>query len=258
MGGWGPYSVNEIHNLFQDYEFFDRDTSVEEQGMRRTVAGEFLDCIDWDSAGQRKRLLALIDDVLTHYPVPDGEPDKSPGGRLRKMLARTLETAASPPDDEFSDVLDVLDAEHVMVSWRKALERRRGDPEGAITAARTTLESVCRLILDDAGVRHEGTDDLPALYGKVAKGLRLAPSDHSEQAFKQILGGCMTVVNGLSTVRNRLSDSHGQGKRPVRPSARHANLAVNLAGTVAVFLVETWQARMSEKLPAMTSGRTHG
>jgi hypothetical protein len=243
MGGWGPYSVNEIHNLFEDYDFFERDLSVEEQGMRRTAAGAFLDCIDWDNAGQRKRLLALIDDVLTHYPVPEGEPDKGPGGRLRKMLERTLQNIASPSDDEFAEVLETLDAEHVKMSWQKALERRQGDPEGAITASRTTLESVCKLILDDLGADYDDADDLPSLYRKVANELKLAPSDHVEQAFKQILGGVMSVVNGLATIRNRLSDSHGKGKRAVRPSARHANLAVNLAGTVAVFLIETWQAR---------------
>jgi hypothetical protein len=102
---------------------------------------------------------------------------------------------------------------------------------------------VCKFILDDLDVRYAEADDLPALYRKVAKELRLAPSDHSEEAFKQILGGVMSVVGGLATVRNRLSDSHGKGKKPVRPLPRHANLTVNLAGTVAVFLVETWQAR---------------
>ena len=130
-----------------------------------------------------------------------------------------------------------------MLSWQKAIDRRTGDPDGAITAARTTLESICKLILDDAGIEHDGKDDLPALYGKVATELQLAPSDHTEQAFKQILGGAFTVVNGLATLRNRLSDSHGQGAKPVRPSPRHASLAVNLAGTVGLFLVETWEAR---------------
>jgi len=48
------------------------------------------------------------------------------------------------------------------------------------------------------------------------------------------------MVNGLGTLRNKLSDSHGRGgKSPVRPSERHANLAVNTAGAIATFLVET-------------------
>ena len=51
------------------------------------------------------------------------------------------------------------------------------------------------------------------------------------------------MVEGLGTMRNKLSDAHGRGKRPVKPSARHAALAVNLAGATATFLVEPWNER---------------
>jgi hypothetical protein len=149
---------------------------------------------------------------------------------------------ARPADKATTDTLATLDADHVVEAWEKALDRRTTDPEGAITAARTLLETVCKLILDDLGVEYSD-DDLPKLYGKVARALRLAPSDYTEEAFKQILGGCWSVVNGLGTLRNRLSDSHGQGAKPVRPAARHAQLAVDLAGAMASFLVTTWEER---------------
>ncbi|EQD46232.1 abortive phage resistance protein, partial [mine drainage metagenome] len=41
----------------------------------------------------------------------------------------------------------------------------------------------------------------------------------------------------------QISDAHGKGKRAVRPRARHAELAVNLAGSMAAFLVATWKER---------------
>jgi hypothetical protein len=56
------------------------------------------------------------------------------------------------------------------------------------------------------------------------------------------------VVEGLGALRNRLSDAHGQGKRPVKPASRHAELAVNLAGATAVFLAATHEAS-SPKAP---------
>ncbi|WP_246705776.1 abortive infection family protein [Rhizobium leguminosarum] len=56
----------------------------------------------------------------------------------------------------------------------------------------------------------------------------------------------MTLVNGIGTLRNRLSDAHGGGgSLPVRPSPRHASLAVNTAGAVATFLLETLAAKRS-------------
>ena len=44
-------------------------------------------------------------------------------------------------------------------------------------------------------------------------------------------------------MRNKLGDAHGKGKKAVKPAARHAALAVNLAGAMAMFLVETWSSR---------------
>ena len=116
------------------------------------------------------------------------------------------------------------------------------DPEGAVTMARTLLETVCKHILEDAKVEFSPGADLPTLYRATADKLNLAPSNHTEKVFKQILGSATSVVEGLGALRNRLGDAHGKGKRPPKPVGRHAQLAVNLAGAVAAFLVETWQA----------------
>jgi len=159
-------------------------------------------------------------------------------------LLQMLETETAVPSDEnISGAIAVLDSEHIAHAWRKALDRRSSDAEGAITAARTLLESVCKHILDACGIAYSDTDDLPKLYGTTAEHLNLAPNQHTERIFKQILGSCQSVVEGLGALRNRLSDAHGKGKLAVRPAPRHAELAVNLAGSMATFLVSTWLAK---------------
>lgn len=151
----------------------------------------------------------------------------------------------APGDIVMSDALQTFDADGVHAVWAKALARRSIDPEGAITMARTLLETVCKRILDETpGAAYTDKEDLPKLYAATAKVLNLAPDQHSEEPIKAILGGAMGLVNGIGTLRNRLSDSHGRGGRlPVKPSPRHASLAVNTAGAVATFLVETFQDR---------------
>ncbi|WP_070999656.1 abortive infection family protein [Methylobacterium sp. C1] len=154
----------------------------------------------------------------------------------------------SPGDAVVNDALASFDADGVHAVWTKALARRTADPEGAITVARTLLEAVCKHILDGLGIAYAPRDDLPKLYGAVARGLRLAPDQHREEPIHAILGGAMTLVNGLGTLRNRFSDAHADDppteERPrVRPSPRHASLAVNAAGAIATFLVETYQER---------------
>lgn len=167
------------------------------------------------------------------------------------LLIASLEqniVAAQPADDDISAILVNFDAEHVHLAWQKALERRNEDPEAAITMARTLIESVCKHILDEAGASHSDKDDLPKLYKETAKQLNMAPEQHQEEVFKQILGGCQTVIQGLGTLRNKLSDAHGKGKKAVKPSARHAALAVNLAGSMAAFLVAAWEERSSKEM----------
>jgi len=67
-------------------------------------------------------------------------------------LISHLETAnAAPLDSTVARTLKMHAPAHVHAVWSKALDRRKSDPQGAITLARTLLESVCRHILDDVG-----------------------------------------------------------------------------------------------------------
>ncbi|WP_313450987.1 abortive infection family protein [Pseudomonas rhodesiae] len=161
-----------------------------------------------------------------------------------KLVEYAESGGSLPADSVVSEALSRFDAEHVRIAWSKALERRAVDPEGAITMARTLLESTCKHILDEAGESdHETTPDLNRLYKQTATLLNLTKAQHEEVVFKQILGGCTAVVEGLGSLRNKLSDAHGKGKAGAKAAPRHAELAVNLAGSTALFLLATWEAR---------------
>src|ERR1700694_5757547 len=97
-----------------------------------------------------------------------------------------------------------FDESGVHHAWQKALDRRKSDPEGAITAAKTLLETVCKHIVDEAGETYGEHDDLPKLYAKAAECLQLAPTQHTETVFKSILGNCQSIVGNLAGLRNKL------------------------------------------------------
>ena len=162
------------------------------------------------------------------------------------LLSKLESEAFNPIQKNVALTLSTFDPDAIYQMWQKATERSQHDPEGAITAARTLLESVCKHILEDRRVSYPEDADLPKLYYMVATELKVAPNQHTERVFKEILGGCNAVVNGLGALRNRLSDAHGGGKSRVRPSTRHAHLAVALSGAMAMFLVETLNARNLE------------
>lgn len=195
-------------------------------------------------SGQEQAELAdKIDAILRHDGFSlkvVGRISGSPSYGVR------LVQGGSPGDERISAALAEFDPTQVHARWTVAMERRASEPAGAITLARTLLEDVCKWILDQAGATWQEADDLPVLYRKLAKLLKLAPDDHTEQVFKQILGSCQSVVESLGALRNKLSDAHSAGPKRARPQPRHAELAVNLAGAMASFLVATWEARQTE------------
>jgi hypothetical protein len=69
-----------------------------------------------------------------------------------------------------------------------------------------------------------------------------------------LYNSCTNVVESLGALRNKLGDAHGKGGNPVRVSPRHAQLAVNMAGAAATFIVETWSGTKASYAFAIIDG----
>jgi hypothetical protein len=160
-----------------------------------------------------------------------GLPSDEERAALRSLLA------PAPTAVEFSESLN-LDWPLVVNEWTKCLKRLHEDQEAAITSARTMLETVCKHICNARGVEYATDGDLVRLYRKTAEALDLAP-ETAEDALRQILGGCAGISSGIASLRNALGDSHGRDQSHTAADVRHARLAINAAGTLATFLIET-------------------
>jgi hypothetical protein len=164
-------------------------------------------------------------------------------GEFGPLITEFEGTSPAPSDTNVAEALSLLNSDAIHESWRRALDRRLDDSDGAITAARTLLETVCKHILDDIGVCYKEHAELPKLFGMTADVLDLSPKKQLDPIFRQVLGGCTAVVEGIGAIRNALGDAHGKGQSFVKPELRHAELAVNLAGAAATFLVQTWEVK---------------
>jgi len=148
----------------------------------------------------------------------------------------------SPVHSLTLEILQQTGVDRIKLEWQKSLKRLENDPEGAITAARTLFESICKLILEDRKIAYDN-DDLPRLYRKVTDVLDLATDKQTNDIFRRIFGSAQTIVSCLAEMRNVLGDAHGKSQSFATPEKHQAALAVNLAGTLAVFLVETWRSQ---------------
>lgn len=114
------------------------------------------------------------------------------------------------------------------------------DYDGAITNARTLVESICIYILEDSDIEHKKNGKLNQLYGVTSNYLKMQPALYKSDSLKQITSGFITIIQGLSGMRNDMSDAHGKGYKSFTPEERHAKLAVNSAHTVSSYLLESY------------------
>jgi len=192
-----------------------------------------LDPRDWKDLGKSPdEAVRYLNDYLKYdgYEIiPDG----------LFFAARSLAGGAVAfdyPSPASREVNQLFIDEQVKKCDRKLAE---GDFDGAITNARSLLEAVLTEVEQDLSEEdpppYDG--DLIKLYRRVQRLLNLEPSrkDISEP-LKQVLSGLVSIVSGLSGLRNKMSDSH---VRSFQPSRRHATLVVNSAKTLAGFVLET-------------------
>ena len=145
------------------------------------------------------------------------------------------------------NTLEKLNHSYALELSTKAIDRlNSNDYEGAITIASTLLEDIIKVLLDEFEISYSD-DDIPQLYRKLIPLLNLSPSQHTEEIFKHILGGCFSVIQGLGAFRNKTGDAHGRGKTNYKPAKRHAQLAVNLSTTMTTYLIATFEDWKSKK-----------
>src|SRR2546421_13028137 len=93
-----------------------------------------------------------------------------------------------------SEAIEVFGSNYMQEVWTKALARREADPEGAVTSARTLLESVCKHILDESGKDYKEGLPLPGLY-KLADGVvDIAPTENTGPILTGLFESCTEIV----------------------------------------------------------------
>lgn len=178
----------------------------------------------------------------------DGMEIRCIGEVFRLVATGTSAVAATALQDKVA----ALDLTSVARDFERALSQADRDTEGAITAACSTVESVCKCILDELRVPYPTKQDIQHLSNEVAKHLGLSPAQTDlpielARDLKQVLGGLQSVANGIGALRTHFGDAHGRGKRRVRVDSRIARLAIHSANTISLFYIETWQRAPGSK-----------
>ena len=187
---------------------------------------------------------SAVCDYLNRALRFDGFELQNHGGRMRLIEAGK----GVPVLTELAGLSEIIDFDTVSRDLDRALASSQTDPEDAVTAACSTIESVCRSILIELGQPLPAKKDVQGLYNAVRQPLGLS-TDRSDidpilaNDVRQILSGLATVVSGVGALRTHGGDAHGREKGYARIDSRISRLAINAASTAALFLIETWQRK---------------
>jgi hypothetical protein len=239
--------LREIDSMWQDEGFApnsDEDPVV--GGQRVSRFQSFLDAVDWTDPDHVERALRVFEMAL--HPI-----DRQYLGKVLLLLERDGYTLRE--DGRITGVPSVVLREDALAGLtdpaaiRDHLDRisraiEDGDAAQAIGSAKELVESTAKLVLLERGLPVDDKDDLPGLVRAAQTAIGVHPTNISagpdgSDAVKKILGGVITVANGLAELRNRAGTGHGPGSRRVGLSARHARLAVAGARLWCEFMLDT-------------------
>jgi hypothetical protein len=125
--------------------------------------------------------------------------------------------------------------------FERSLGYVNSDPEQALGSASSTLESICKTILDEFNEEYPKDESLQPLLKAVFSAMDLSPEGHADPDIKRVLGGLLNAAIGIGVLRTKYSGFHGKGTDQKRKklTGRHSRLAVNSCAAIGLFLIET-------------------
>jgi hypothetical protein len=147
-------------------------------------------------------------------------------------------------------VAEKVDADYVHRQINRMESALETDPDLAIGTAKELVETVCCTILESRGKPVVDKPDLLPLVRRALEELKLVPDGVADdvkgaRSVKAILGNLSTIVQGLAELRNLYGTGHGKACSAKGLTSRHARLAVGASTTLAVFLFDTHDDRIT-------------
>lgn len=146
----------------------------------------------------------------------------------------------TPTDEALTILLSRIPSQNIRDKWEKALHRRIADPSGAITAARSLLETTLKWIIEQRGGK--STESNKELFSKA---INLLGINIKGQPIEKTIEGLNAIIWGIGDMRNKHGDAHGPASNSTSATAREAGFCVNLAGAAALFLLEEFEANQN-------------
>lgn len=218
----------------------------------------------WRKLGGSDQVPEAINQILSPHYFPDTGTRRHHIQQLKRCLALdgyditddglrvhiTSKTASAA-----TSVLQHLKAHGQKFNHDNVLSRIRiiereaeASPADAIGSAKELIEAVCKDIIERCGQSFDRKASPSALVKECLKALTLAPEDIPERsrgvdAVRATLNSLANIAHQMDELRGLYGSGHGRPSSSRGLLPRHARLAVGSAGTLCLFLIETFEAQ---------------
>lgn len=208
----------------------------------------------WEGHMTSRHMSEIKDDeIITKLASP--ESIKSIWTAVEEQVNEMLSDAKSSAKllSEFSDIqsesihkqlVDLMNGDYFEKHWVKARLAIETDASDSLTRTTQFLESVCRHYLEkrkiSLGNKKTITDLINAVVGDFPPLKLINGEDHTTD-IKAFFGGVKGISQSAGALRTHLGTAHGGDKTA---NADEARLSNNLAGAVAIYILEKLKERM--------------
>ena len=160
--------------------------------------------------------------------------------QIGKELGYYIESNGVLSAKNVTELIKQNNLNSVLDDFNRALNTLEVDSEQAIASSSSTLESICKAIIELEGEQLPKKQTLSVLLSKAVEIVGFNPNQHSDGEIKRILGGIQNVILGVGALRTGYSTAHGHGIKKYKLSQRHVRLLVNSMITFGMFTLETY------------------
>lgn len=175
-------------------------------------------------------------------------------GRVKYGWRKIIGSNSIIINENSSAIKNILNSAYIHSQIELMNSNIEKNPYEAIGKAKDLLESVLISILDELGVEYNKDDSLLKVEKAVRKELNLINEKIKNNTLKKenerkvkinnavvlIISGLGNITHGMSELRNLIGSGHGKSKSFEMVPSRYARLAVGMASTYSVFLLETY------------------
>lgn len=241
-------SYNDLRTCFQNSDIEPRDNVASVSTRNKDVfLDKYIQPLHLDKREDAEKLIRFIEQVISFPAAPESqkllESLQQDGWQI---VGNNLVQVCHYVEAMIKSMLQGSPIDTIQREWNRAMLSVTNDPADALTAASSMIEATYKFVLHDMGKSYPANQDMRGLSKAVHPLLDISPDEEADDYFRALFQGVITITQSLGSIRTKIGDAHGASPTRGDPIERHARLAVNIAGAVCFFLVETYNEKKSK------------